>query len=88
MEKRKLSIDYNDFYVKSRHKGFQANNKHSKFECLLLNKLNENGINAIPTNKTKIDKKSSFSQKYKNNYFFHDIYLPEYNIIIEYNGIY
>lgn len=86
--KRKSSADYDYKFCQSRKHGLIANTRNSKVEINIINSLLEKGYDVSTKLRTTVDKYCEFKQITNRNFFIHDIYLPEYNLIIEYNGVY
>lgn len=86
--KRKSSVDYDYVFCQSRKHGTLANSRNSKKEVNIINALIKKGYNINTKLRTIIDKYCEYKQTSNKNFFIHDIHLVDYNIIIEYNGVY
>lgn len=85
--KRKNDVEYDRKYCESRKNGVKNLNYQSKIEIEIINYLKTNNYNVASDFITTVDNYSEFKQITNRNFFKHDIYLKEDNVIIEYNGI-
>lgn len=87
--KNRCEVDpeYQRWFVGTRLPGVLANNQSSLMERSISEELKSRGIHH-ERKTTRVNRSSILFQKYNRQWFVHDFYIPEFNIIAEYNGVY